>query len=240
MRLQKFMAEAGVASRRKCEEYIREGRVSVNGAVAAIGTEVEPEKDEILLDGERIFPESERVVIAFNKPRGVFCTVNDPEGRRTVMDYFKEVSHRLYHVGRLDCDSEGLLFMTNDGALAYKLMHPKFQIEKTYYVIAEGTLTNGEANALENGVLLEDGMTAPARLKPAAQKREGTTSFFISIREGRNRQVRRMVAAVGHKTLLLRRVSIGSIQLGTLKTGQWRYLSSEELRSLESSLDGME
>lgn len=238
MRLQKFMAEAGVASRRKCEEMIEEGRVLVNGEVAQIGALVNPEKDEVLLDGKRLAAAEQRVVIALNKPRGVFCTANDPEGRRTVMEYIKELPYRLYHVGRLDCDSEGLLFMTNDGALAYKLMHPKFEIEKTYYVVADGVLTNDEAQALENGVLLEEGMTAPAKLRPAAQHREDGTAFFIAIHEGRNRQVRRMLAAVGHRTLLLRRVSVGNVQLGTLRTGQWRFLEPAEIASLEQLLEG--
>lgn len=238
MRLQKFMADAGVASRRKCEELINEGRVSVNGETALIGAQVDPEKDEVLLDGKKIAAKAARVVIAFNKPRGVFCTVNDPEGRRTVMDYFKDLPYRLYHVGRLDCDSEGLLFMTNDGDLAYKLMHPKFQIEKTYYVVTDGILTNNEAQALETGVLLEDGMTAPARLKPAVQKQEGTTAFFITIHEGRNRQVRRMLEAVGHRTFLLRRVSVGNVQLEGMKTGSWRFLSAEEVKNLEAVLSG--
>jgi len=238
MRLQKFMAEAGVASRRKCEALILEGRVSVNGTVAVLGIQVEPEKDEITLDGQKLALVTERMVIAFNKPRGVFCTANDPEGRRTVMDYFHNIPYRLYHVGRLDCDSEGLLFMTNDGELAYKLMHPKFQIEKTYYVVADGVLTNSEAHALEKGVFLEDGMTAPAKIKPAAQRYEGDTAFFLTIHEGRNRQVRRMLAAVGHKTLLLRRVRVGNIELGELKTGQWRYLGAEEIKALEETLNG--
>ncbi|HWS29866.1 MAG TPA: pseudouridine synthase [Clostridia bacterium] len=237
MRLQKFMAEAGVASRRRCEEMILEGRVSVNGASAVLGAQVDP-KDEVLLDGQRLKLVSERVVIALNKPRGVFCTASDPEGRRTVMDYFKDIPYRLYHVGRLDCDSEGLLFMTNDGELAYKLMHPKFQIEKTYYAVADGVLTNDEAHALENGVLLEDGMTAPAKMKPAARRYEGGTAFFLTIHEGRNRQVRRMLAAVGHRTLLLRRVRVGNVELGGLKTGQWRYLGPEEIEALENILNG--
>lgn len=237
MRLQKFMAEAGVASRRRCEELILEGRVSVNGVVAELGAQVEPEKDEVTFDGQRLALVLERVVIAFNKPRGVFCTSSDPEGRRTVMDYFRDIPYRLYNVGRLDCDSEGLLFMTNDGELAYKLMHPKFQIEKTYYVVADGVLTNNEALVLEKGVLLEDGMTAPARMKPAAQRYEGSTAFFLTIHEGRNRQVRRMLAEVGHKTLLLRRVRVGNIELGELKTGQWRYLSAEEIKALEDTLN---
>ncbi len=237
MRLQKFMAEAGVASRRRCEELILEGRVSINGVLAVLGAQVEPEKDEVTLDGQRLKLVTKRMVIAFNKPRGVFCTANDPEGRRTVMDYFHDIPYRLYHVGRLDCDSEGLLFMTNDGELAYKLMHPKFQIEKTYYVVADGVLTNNEAHALEKGVLLEDGITAPAKIKPATQRHEGGTAFFLTIHEGRNRQVRRMLDAVGHRTLLLRRVRVGNVELGGLKTGQWRYLSAEEIQVLENTLN---
>ena len=164
MRLQKFMAEAGIASRRKCEEYIIEGRVTVNGKIALIGTTVEPDFDLVEFDSKQIRLEEKKAVILFNKPRGVICSTDDPKGRETVMDFFKNYPVRLYNVGRLDYDSEGLLVMTNDGELAYKMMHPKFVVDKTYYVICERALSAEDIKTLTYGVMIDDGMTAPARV----------------------------------------------------------------------------
>ncbi|MDY5366048.1 MAG: pseudouridine synthase, partial [Eubacteriales bacterium] len=164
MRLQKFMADAGIASRRKCEEYIAEGRVKVNGNTAVIGCTVE-DGDEVLFDGNPVCGKTERVAIVLNKPQGVVCTSSDPEGRRTVVDYVKELPYRLYNVGRLDYDSEGLIILTNDGDLAYKMMHPKFTVEKTYHVVCTGSLTDSDKERLEKGVALEDGLTAPAKIE---------------------------------------------------------------------------
>ena len=230
MRLQKFMADAGIASRRKCEEYIAEGRVKVNGNTAVIGCTVE-DGDEVLFDGNPVCGKTARVAIVLNKPQGVVCTASDPEGRRTVVDYVKELPYRLYNVGRLDYDSEGLIILTNDGDLAYKMMHPKFTVEKTYHVVCTGSLTDSDKERLEKGVALEDGLTAPAKIENIEYSR-GRTAFDITIHEGRNRQVRRMLSAVGREVMLLRRIKEGSITLGELKGGQWRYLTEGELDSL--------
>lgn len=235
-RLQKFMAEAGVASRRACEELIRQGRVTVNGETASLGRSVEPEQDRVELDGKPVQKEQRRIVILLYKPRGVVSTSSDPEGRRTVQDYFREIPERLYNVGRLDLNSEGLLLMTNDGALANRLTHPRYGVEKTYYAVCDGRLTASEAAKLTNGIELEDGMTAPARVDAVRTTQRGDTSFLITIHEGRNRQIRRMLEAVGHRTLRLKRERFGPLSLGTLAPGEWRKLSDEEIKKLENAL----
>ena len=232
MRLQKYLADAGVASRRKCEELISRGLVFVNGSPAEIGCVVDPERDIVVYAGKRILPAQEHIVLVFNKPQCVVSTIHDPQGRTTVADYFKDFPQRLYPVGRLDYDSEGLLIMTNDGALAYRMMHPKFTVEKTYLVHCNGSLSAAERSALEDGVMLEDGMTAPARIQNMKSLKLGSTAFEITIHEGRNRQVRRMLAAVGHDTLLLRRIAMGPITLGGLAQGKWRSLTDEEAEKL--------
>lgn len=235
-RLQKFMAEAGVASRRACEELIRQGRVTVNGETASLGRSVEPEQDRVELDGKPVQKEQRRTVILLYKPRGVVSTSSDPEGRRTVQDYFREIPERLYNVGRLDLNSEGLLLMTNDGALANRLTHPRYGVEKTYYAVCDGRLTASEAARLTNGIELEDGMTAPARVDAVRTTQRGDTSFLITIHEGRNRQIRRMLEAVGHRTLRLKRERFGPLSIGTLAPGEWRKLSDEEIKKLENAL----
>ena len=235
-RLQKFMAEAGVASRRACEELIRQGRVTVNGETASLGRSVEPEQDRVELDGKPVQKEQRRTVILLYKPRGVVSTSSDPEGRRTVQDYFREIPGRLYNVGRLDLNSEGLLLMTNDGALANRLTHPRYGVEKTYYAVCDGRLTASEAARLTNGIELEDGVTAPARVDAVRTTQCGDTSFLITIHEGRNRQIRRMLEAVGHRTLRLKRERFGPLSLGTLAPGEWRKLSDEEIKKLENAL----
>lgn len=236
-RLQKFMAEAGVASRRACEELIRQGRVTVNGETASLGRSVEPEQDRVELDGKPVQKEQRRTVILLYKPRGVVSTSSDPEGRRTVQDYFREIPERLYNVGRLDLNSEGLLLMTNDGALANRLTHPRYGVEKTYYAVCDGKLTASEAARLTNGIELEDGITAPARVDAVRTTQRGDTSFLITIHEGRNRQIRRMLEAVGHRTLRLKRERFGPLSLGTLAPGEWRKLSDEEIKKLENALE---
>ena len=235
-RLQKFMAEAGVASRRACEELIRQGRVTVNGETASLGRSVEPKQDRVELDGKPVQKEQRRTVILLYKPRGVVSTSSDPEGRRTVQDYFREIPGRLYNVGRLDLNSEGLLLMTNDGALANRLTHPRYGVEKTYYAVCDGRLTASEAAKLTNGIELEDGVTAPARVDAVRTTQCGDTSFLITIHEGRNRQIRRMLEAVGHRTLRLKRERFGPLSLGTLAPGEWRKLSDEEIKKLENAL----
>ena len=235
MRLQKYLADAGVASRRACEALIAAGRVRVNGATTAIGQSVEA-GDTVELDGKPVACAQRHVVILFYKPRGVVCTSEDPEGRRTVQDYFRDLPERLYNVGRLDLNSEGLLLMTNDGALAHRLTHPRFGVEKTYYVVCDGKVTASDFAKLTNGVLLDDGMTAPARVDCIRTTQRGDTSFLITIHEGRNRQIRRMAEAIGHRTLRLKRERFGCLELGTLKPEEWRYLTESELTSLRALL----
>lgn len=231
MRLQKYLADAGIASRRKCEQLIEEGRVKLNGAVAEIGMNVN-DGDVVTLDGKRVRANNERVMIAFYKPKNVICSNAEDEDRKKVTDFFKELPYRLYTVGRLDYDSEGLILVTNDGDAANRLMHPRYGLSKTYNVLCSGRFTDAEIHTLASGVMLEDGMTAPARVKLLRETDNGNTELSITIHEGRNRQVRRMVAAVGHDTLRLVRVSIGKLTISGLKSGQWRFLSREEAELL--------
>ena len=231
MRLQKYLADAGIASRRKCEQLIEEGRVKLNGAVAEIGMNVN-DGDVVTLDGKRVRANNERVMIAFYKPKNVICSNAEDEDRKKVTDFFKELPYRLYTVGRLDYDSEGLILVTNDGDAANRLMHPRYGLSKTYNVLCSGRFTDAQIHALASGVMLEDAMTAPARVKLLRETDNGNTELSITIHEGRNRQVRRMVAAVGHDTLRLVRVSIGKLTISGLKSGQWRFLSREETELL--------
>lgn len=231
MRLQKYLADAGIASRRKCEELIAAGRVTVNGVIAALGAVV-MEGDEVLLDGKPVAPAEEKVIIVFNKPKNVICSNADDEDRVKVTDYFTSLPYRLYTVGRLDYDSEGLILVTNDGELANRLMHPRYGAKKTYRVLCSGWLTPEDKRRLRNGIQLEDGMTSPAELRIIRERPDEKTELLLTIHEGKNRQVRRMLAAVGHDTLRLQRVAIGSFELGNLKSGEWRFVKEEELDKL--------
>lgn len=233
MRLQKFMAEAGVASRRKCEEMILKGEVTVNGKVAELGMSVEPD-DDIRLNGKKLTISQPRVVIMLNKPRGVVSTASDPQGRRTTQEYFRDLGFRVFNIGRLDIDSEGLLLFTNDGELANRLTHPRHNIDKTYRALVEGKLSPQAIEKLKEGVQIDDGRKAKAKIHSVGSARldiENTT-VVLSISEGRNRQVRRMFEAVGHKVLRLRRVAIGSLRLNNLRAGEWRFLTEEEINAL--------
>lgn len=231
MRLQKYLAEAGVASRRAAEKLILDGRVTVNGETAELGMSVE-EGDEVEVDGSPVQPEDEQVVIMLYKPRGVVSTTFDPEGRPTVQEFFKDIPLRLYNIGRLDLNSEGLLLMTNNGDLCNRMTHPRYMVEKTYYAVCDGKLTPEQRAKLVNGVMLDDGMTAPAKVNYTTTNQKGDTGISITIREGRNRQIRRMLEAVGHKTLRLKREAFGPLTLGELKSGEWRYLTKSEINAL--------
>lgn len=237
VRLQKFLAEAGVASRRASEELIRAGRVAVNDIPAEIGMSVDPDADRVTLDGRPVGTvREERFVVLLYKPRGVVSTSDDPQGRRTVQAYVDDLPARLFNVGRLDLNSEGLIIMTNDGDLAYRLTHPRFRVNKTYYAVCDGTLTAAEAATLTNGVMLEDGMTAPARVEHIRTTVNGDTSCLITIHEGRNRQIRRMLEAVGHRTLRLKREAFGPFTLGGMKPGERRILTEREIAEAERTL----
>ena len=233
MRLQKYLASCGIASRRQAEEIISAGRVTINGIVAdKPGILVTP-GDVVAVDGKPVAPEERKVVILYHKPYGEVSTVSDPEGRPTVLDKFRDIGVRLYPIGRLDWDSEGALLLTNDGDLANKLTHPRYEIEKTYLARLEGQIDNEKVMSLRRGVTLSDGMTAPADARLIRQT-ETESVLLITIHEGRNRQIRRMAEAVGHRVLKLRRVRFASVDIGALKRGEWRTLMDEEVQTLKS------
>jgi 23S rRNA pseudouridine2605 synthase len=230
-RLQKIIARMGLASRRGAEEIIADGRVTVNGKVATIGTKADSARDHIKVDGKLLFRAEPKVYLMLNKPRGVVTSLLDPEGRPTVKDYLRGVKYRVFPVGRLDYDSEGLILLTNDGEFSNKLLHPSNKIPKTYAVKIKGMITEDKMKKLRLGVRLEDGITEPAR---ARFLRESETNSWIeiSITEGRKRQIRRMVEAVGHPAIKLRRISINGLRLGGLKIGELRALTDKELQLL--------
>jgi 23S rRNA pseudouridine2605 synthase len=230
-RLQKVLAAAGVGSRRACEDLIFRRRVTVNGKVAKLGDKVDPATAEIHVDGQRVVTDTKLVYIAMNKPRGVVSSLDDEKGRSELADFLGQFSQRLYHVGRLDADSEGLLLLTNDGTLAHKLMHPSYGIAKTYLAEVAGPLPRTVGRRLLSGVQLDDG---PAKvdtfkLVDALGK---TAQIEITLHEGRKHIVRRMLAEVGHPVTRLVRTDLGPISLGNLKPGKQRKLSQQEVGAL--------
>ena len=235
MRLQKYMALCGVASRRKAEEMIAEGKVAVNGVtITEMGVPVE-DGDEVRVDGKVIRPEEVKRYVMYHKPAGEVTTVSDPEGRPCVLDHFRDEGVRLYPVGRLDYDSEGLLLLTNDGALTERLLHPSHQVDKTYLARVSGKVTLETVRSLRMGVMLDDHRTAPAKVRIIKEETFATV-VLVTIHEGRNRQVRRMFEENGHQVLQLRRVKFGPLELGDLPRGRWRDLTEEEVRRLRAFL----
>lgn len=233
VRLQKYLADKGIASRRSAEKMIAEGRISVNGQmVTEMGSKVRPEKDQIRVDGKLIEREVVLRYILLNKPPGYICSAQDDRGRRTVMDLIDGVSERIYPVGRLDYDTAGLLLLTNDGQLTNLLLHPSHQVDKTYLAEISGGIDNAAVEKLRRGVRLQDGRTAPAKVNVV--KRGGDiTRVEITIHEGKNRQVRRMMEAVGHPVLRLKRIKIAFLDAKDLRLGEWRELSGSEVRRLK-------
>jgi pseudouridine synthase len=226
-RLHKVLARAGVASRRKCEELIAAGRVKVNGeVVSTLGSKVDPARDSIEVDGKPIILSRKHTYLMLHKPVGYVCTVQDPQGRPTIMDLIP-LKERLYPVGRLDKDSEGLLLLTDDGELTHRLTHPSHEHEKEYHVLVEGQPSVSALQRLREGVVLNDGFTWPADVTVLKQNAEGTWLRFV-IHEGRKRQLRRMCQAIGHPVRRLIRVRIGPLHLGGLPPGQYRPLTEEE------------
>jgi 23S rRNA pseudouridine2605 synthase len=228
-RLQKVLSRAGFGSRRVCDNLIAEGRVRVNGEIADLGRRVEVEADEILVDGVPVSVRSGLVYYLLNKPIGVVSTADDPQGRPTVIELVPD-EPRVFSVGRLDVETEGLLLLTNDGDLTHRLTHPSFGVEKEYLAEVVGEPSPGVITRLRKGIELEDGMTAPAKVSLAAPN-----ALRITIHEGRNRQVRRMCEAVGHPVVRLVRTRIGPIAERRLPPGEWRELTSAEVRSLETA-----
>ena len=232
-RLQKILASRGVCSRRKAEEIIQAGRVTVNGQVAVLGDSADVDVDEILLDGAALPVKSEYVYILLNKPRGFVTTLSDEKGRKNAAQLVADCGVRVYPVGRLDMDSEGLLLFTNDGDFANSLMHPKHEVNKTYRVLVDG-YTPQNLRKLEQPVTL-DGYTIrkPDVSLVRQTRREGGAELLVTIHEGRNRQVRRMCDLAGMKVLRLTRIAEGSLKLGDLPQGKWRYLTAEEVAALK-------
>lgn len=240
-RLQKILSQAGVASRRKAEAMILAGRVSVDGQVVTeLGTKVDPAMARIAVDGKAIEGPERQVYFLLNKPKGYLSTARDDRGRNTVLDLFPEVRERIYPVGRLDYDTEGLLLLTNDGALMNGLLHPRYEVEKTYVARVRGPVDAGRLGAMRRGLALEDGMTAPAKVKRLGNAGQGTHRIEVTIHEGRNRQVRRMFAAIGCEVLALRRVRFAFLDLHDVRTGAYRALTKEEIQRLYAIAGGQQ
>jgi 23S rRNA pseudouridine2605 synthase len=239
MRLQRILAAAGLCSRREAESWLVAGRVRVNGAVGRLGESADPARDVIEVDGRRIGAEPLVYWVA-NKPRGLLTTRRDPEGRRTVLSLLPSGLPRLFPVGRLDADTEGLVLLTNDGALAHRLLHPSLGSEREYHVTVRGRVTVETLRRLERGIVLDDGPTAPSRVAGVRfAAGAGATCFELVLTEGRKRQIRRTLAALGHPVLALVRTRMGTLRLGRLAGGEARPLTSSELRVLRAHAEAL-
>ncbi len=230
-RLQKLIARAGLASRRQAEVWIAEGKVLLNGAVAGLGDRADLAVDQVIVNGQKLSVAEKTVTVLLNKPRGYISTMKDPQGRKLVTDLVAAIPQRLYPVGRLDFNTEGLLLLTNDGELAQRLSHPSHHVEKTYLVKVRGVLSEKKLLLLQQGVQLSDGLTLPAKI---ANVRSGRTSswFALTIREGRNRQVRRMCESLDLSVVRLKRIRVAFLDLANLPTGQFRILGAGEIKKL--------
>lgn len=238
MRIHKVLSDNGIVSRRKAEQLIAEGRITVNGHKAELGQSINPARDIIHIDGERVVFEkrAKKLYIMLNKPRGYVTTLSDELGRRCVAELISEVSTRVYPIGRLDKDSEGLLLLTNDGDFANLIMHPSHHISKTYRVTVRPDISEDQLVALSTGVTLDDGVTTlPAQVQVEA-KESGRVVLRMTIFEGKNRQIRRMCEALGLEVARLRRISVGPIKLGMLQPGKWRELTPTEVGALRGAV----
>ncbi|MHB8809028.1 MAG: pseudouridine synthase [Desulfobulbaceae bacterium] len=232
-RLQKILAQAGISSRRKAEEYIRQGRIAVNGRqVTELGAKADPVKDRITFDGKPIVAE-EKIYLLLNKPTGYVTTLSDPQGRPKVTDLLIDIPQRVFPVGRLDYDTEGALLLTNDGELGNTIIHPSYEVNKTYVATVAGRPEEEQIRQLEKGIILDGRKTWPARIKILAEKKNETTVELI-IHEGKKRQVRRMLAAIGHPVKTLKRTAYGGLKLGNLPSGSYRVLTLKELKKIFS------
>ncbi len=231
LRLNKFLSNSGVASRRKCDEIIASGKVTVNGKVVTeIGSQINEKKDKVMVEGKAVCLPSSFVYIKLNKPKGYACTASDEKGRKTIYDLV-DCEERLFSIGRLDYNTEGLIILTNDGDFANKVSHPRYDVEKEYRVTIEGKIKESELAVLRKGVVVDSQKMPPAKVKLLSQD-ENVSKISVVINEGQNRQVRRMFEAIGREIKLLKRVRIGSVRLGGLSRGQWRDLTEDELNLL--------
>ena len=232
-RLQKILARAGISSRRRAEEYIRQGRIAVNGQVVTeLGAKADPATDRITFDGKPIAAE-EKIYILLNKPTGYVTTLSDPQGRPKVTDLLTDIPQRVFPVGRLDYDTEGALLLTNDGALGNCIIHPSYEVNKTYVATVAGRPDDEKIRQLERGIILDGQKTWPAQIRILAEKKNETTVELI-IHEGKKRQVRRMLAAIGHPVKTLKRTAYGGLKLGNLPSGSYRVLTLKELKKIFS------
>ncbi len=231
MRLQRYLAACGISSRRNSEKLIEAGSVTVNGVIAHLGYCVDPEKDEVICEGKPVVREVP-VYIVLNKPKHTVTSVSDPQQRRTVIDCLQGLSARVFPVGRLDYDVEGALLLTNDGELAFRLMHPKYEVEKVYLASVHGEVQRRTLAQFEKGILLDDGVTAPAKAT-VVNTREGSTLLRLTLHEGKKREVKRMCSAAGHPVRELERVSVAGINVKGLRLGEWRYLTPHEIGTLK-------
>lgn len=236
VRLQKFLAEAGVSSRRASETLIRAGRVSVDGAVIReMGVKVDPSRQVVAVDGKRVVPAGVLVHLILYKPRGVVTTVRDPQRRDTVMRFLSGIPERVYPVGRLDKESEGLLFFTNDGPLAHRLIHPRFKVDKEYVVAVDGHPGREDIRRLEAGIVIHGKTTLPCRIQVTEKTATGTI-LNVVLREGRKRQIREMFSAMGFQVERLTRIRLGPIRIGGLQPGRWRRLGRDEVDALRRAV----
>ena len=231
IRLQKYLSECGVASRRKAEDLIAAGKVKVNGKPATIGDKIDPKNDTVVVAGKKVRKSKKNTYIMLHKPRGFITTLSDEMGRKCVAQLIEDVGTRIYPVGRLDRDSEGLLLLTDDGEFANLLTHPTHHVPKTYRVTIRPTITDEQITALTTGILIDGRMTMPSEVR-VLEKKEGRVVIEIIIYEGRNRQIRKMCDALGLEVARLKRTQIGSVKLGMLKQGDWRNLTDEEVHKL--------
>ena len=233
IRLQKHLSQCGIASRRKAEELIENGRVRINGRTASLGDKVDPKRDKVSVNGKNVIAVTEKVYIMLHKPRGFVTTMKDELDRKCVSDLVKNVGTKVYPVGRLDRNSEGLLIMTNDGELANSLTHPSAQVNKTYRVTVKGAVTDEQIDKMAGGIKLDDKVTQPCDVFVMERKEDRTVLCFI-IHEGINRQIRRMCEAVKLEVIRLKRTEIAGVKLGMLKQGDWRELNERELQRLQN------
>ena len=233
MRINKFLAECGVGSRRACDKIIEEGRVKINGKVCSLGAEIDPVKDSVTFDGKKLGKVKKYEYYVMNKPKGCVCTVKDDKGRKTVMDYLPPMSVRVYPVGRLDYDSEGMLIFTNDGDFANRLTHPSNEIPKTYLVKIEGSIEENSLAKLRSGVVIDGVKTKKCTIKVVDEFKD-FTKMHVTITEGRNREIRKMFETVGKEVVFLKRIKIGDLALHGLDRGECRKLTAEEIEYLKN------
>lgn len=232
VKVHQYLAHAGISSRRKAEQLILDGRIKVNGQPAHVGQRIDPQKDTVFFDDTKVNTSQDLVFYKMYKPRGFVSTLQDELGRKTVVDLLPEIQERVYPVGRLDLESEGLLIMTNDGELTQILTHPKFEVEKTYHVLLQGIPSTPALQHLKRGVKLKEGYTKPVKMKILSRENQQNTWLELSIKEGRNQQVRRMIRRIGYEVLRLKRVQFGPVSLDSLAPGDVQSLSQQEIDQL--------